>query len=282
MMLEMTISKLNQLKLFGMVEALTEQTQSSIYSGLSFEERLGMLVDRELTLRDNRRLTNLLRGARLRYNSACPEEIDFRTPRGLAKDVILSLMQNGWVKGKQNVIITGPTGSGKTFIACAQANSACRNGHSAHYIRLPRLLQELHIARGDGSYGKLLTRLAKYAILIIDDWGLAKFNDKGVTTENGKNRTLRVFRSWHPTIKRRYGYAKICCHILRRYSVGQQFFGRLNLAVGHLSLASPFTAKLASDLKSGTGTLYSQFSFHLGKAGHDVEEKSSRGSRGIY
>jgi len=178
MMLEMTLGKLNQLKLFGMAEALTEQTQSPIYSGLSFEERLGMLVDREMTLRDNRRLTNLLRGARLRYTNACPEEIDFRTPRGLAKDVILSLMQNGWIKGKQNVIVTGPTGSGKTFIACALANSACRSGHSAHYLRLPRLLQELQIARGDGSYGKLLTRLAKYAILIIDDWGLAKFNDK--------------------------------------------------------------------------------------------------------
>jgi DNA replication protein DnaC len=178
MMLEMTLGKLNQLKLFGMAEALTEQTQSPIYSGLSFEERLGMLVDLEMTLRDNRRLTNLLRGARLRYTNACPEEIDFRTPRGLAKDVILSLMQNGWIKGKQNIIITGPTGSGKTFIACALANSACRSGHSAHYLRLPRLLQELHIARGDGSYGKLLTRLAKYAILIIDDWGLAKFNDK--------------------------------------------------------------------------------------------------------
>ena len=87
-------------------------------------------------------------------------------------------MQNGWIKEKQNVIITGPTGSGKTFIACALANSACRSGFSAYYIRLPRLLQELNIAQGDGSYGKLLSRLARYALLIIDDWGLAKLNDK--------------------------------------------------------------------------------------------------------
>jgi len=178
MMLEATLAKLNQLKLHGLAEALVEQNQSSQYGELSFEERLGMLIDREVTARDNRRLTNLLRGARLRYPHACPEEIDFRTPRGLAKEAILSLAQNNWIRGKQNVIITGPTGSGKTFLSCALANSVCRSGHSAYYIRLPRLLQEMHIARGDGSYGKLLTRLAKYALLVIDDWGLAKLSDK--------------------------------------------------------------------------------------------------------
>jgi DNA replication protein len=178
MMLEVTLNKLHQMKLFGMAEALVEHNHSAMYSNLPFEERLGLLIDREMAVRDNRRLANLLRGARLRYPQACPEEIDFRTPRGLAKDVIVSLMQNGWIKSKQNVIITGPTGSGKTFIACALANSACRNGHSSYYIRLPRLLEEMNIARGDGSYGKHLARLAKYALLIIDDWGLAKLNDR--------------------------------------------------------------------------------------------------------
>jgi len=177
-MLEVTLNKLHQMKLFSMAEALVEHNHSAMYSNLPFEERLGLLIDREMAVRDNRRLANLLRGARLRYPQACPEEIDFRTPRGLAKDVIVSLMQNAWIKSKQNVIITGPTGSGKTFIACALANSACRNGHTSYYIRLPRLLEEMNIARGDGSYGKHLARLAKYALLIIDDWGLAKLNDR--------------------------------------------------------------------------------------------------------
>jgi DNA replication protein DnaC len=169
---------MNALKLHGMAEALTEQNQNTMYTELSFNDRLGMLIDRETTVRDNRKITNLLRGARLRHSTACAEEIDFRTPRGLPKEVIVSLMQNSWIKGKQNVIITGPTGSGKTFIACALANSACRGGYSAHYIRLPRLLQEMQIARGDGSYGKQLSKLARYSLLVIDDWGLAKMGDK--------------------------------------------------------------------------------------------------------
>jgi DNA replication protein DnaC len=173
-----TIEKLNRLKLFGMTEALAEQLAGPIYQELSFEERLGMLVDRELTYRDNRRLKNLLKGAKLRHPNACLEEIDFRTPRGLSRDLLLSLAQNAWVAAKQNVIITGPTGSGKTFIACALANSACRDGMSAFYIRLPRLLQEMHIARADGSYGKLLTRFARIAVLVLDDWGLAKLTDR--------------------------------------------------------------------------------------------------------
>lgn len=178
MMQEQTIAKLLRLKLFGMAQALQEQVAGTVYHDLTFDERLAMLVDRELAERDNRRLTSLLRGAKLRYSGACPEDIDFRTPRGLSRDAVLSLVQNGWVTGKQNVIITGPAGTGKTFLSCALGNSACRAGMSTHYLRLPRLLQEMHIARADGSYGKLLTRLARFSVLIIDDWGLSKLGDR--------------------------------------------------------------------------------------------------------
>ena len=178
MMTTATTEKLYQLKLFGIAEALAEQLAGPLYQELSFAERFGMLVDRELTYRDNRRLKNLLKGAKLRHPNACLEEIDFRTPRGLSRDLLLSLAQNAWVAAKQNVIITGPTGSGKTFISCALANSSCRGGRSAFYIRLPRLLQEMHIARADGSYGKLLTRFARIAVLVLDDWGLAKLTDR--------------------------------------------------------------------------------------------------------
>lgn len=178
MIQEQTIAKLHRLKLSGMAQALQEQLVGTIYNGLSFEERLAMLVDREAAERDSRRLTNLLRGAKLRYSGACPEDIDFRTPRGLSRDAVLSLVQNGWVTAKQNVIITGPAGTGKTFLSCALGNSACRAGMSTHYLRLPRLLQEMHIARADGSYGKVLTRLARFSVLIIDDWGLSKLGDR--------------------------------------------------------------------------------------------------------
>ena len=178
MMLTQTLAKLHRLKLVAMAQALEEQAHQPCYAGLSFEERLGLLVDRELTARDNRKLVSLLHGAKLRFPHACPEDLDFRTPRGLSREVILSLCQNGWVTAHHNVIITGPPGVGKTYLACALAASACRAGKSAHYLRLPRLLHELHLARADGSYGKLLSRLAKYAVLIIDDWGLAKLPDR--------------------------------------------------------------------------------------------------------
>ena len=168
-----TLDKLQTLKFTGMAAALAEQMQMPDIEELTFEERLGLLVDREITARENRRLTSRLRRARLKHHAAL-EDIDYRHPRGLDKSLIQSLAACQWVKEHLNILIAGPTGVGKTWLACALAHKACREGHTALYLRLPRLLQEMAIAKGDGRYPKLLTTLAKTDVLILDDWGLAK------------------------------------------------------------------------------------------------------------
>lgn len=167
-----TVDKLQQLRCSGMATALTEQLDAPELDALSFEERLGLLVDRELTERHSRQLTNRLRRAKLRHN-ACIEDINFRHRRGLDKQLVLSFADNRWVREHLNVLICGPAGVGKSWIACALAHSACRNGHSALYVRASRLLSNLAIARADGRYPKLLESLAKTDVLVIDDWGLA-------------------------------------------------------------------------------------------------------------
>jgi DNA replication protein DnaC len=172
-----TLDKLHALRLMGMAKALQEQIDLPESQTLSFEERLGLLVDREMTERSDRRLTTRLRQAKLRL-SACLEDLDYRHPRGLDKSLMLGLASCQWVKERHNVLITGPTGVGKTWVACALGHQACREGYSVLYRRLPRLLQELSIAKGDGRYPKLMTSLAKTAGLILDDWGLASLNDE--------------------------------------------------------------------------------------------------------
>ena len=170
-----TLDKLQALKLTGMVAALTDQMAMPDIDELAFEERLGLLVDRETTERESRRLTSRLRRARLRHTAAL-EDIDYRYPRGLDKGLIQSLASCRWAKEHLNILITGPTGVGKTWLACALAHKACREGYTAHYIRLTRLLRELMIAKGDGRYAKLLANLAKVDVLLLDDWGLMKLN----------------------------------------------------------------------------------------------------------
>ena len=170
-----TLDKLHALKLTGMAAALTDQSATPDITDLSFEERLGLLVDREMTERDNRRMTSRLRRARLRH-TAILEDIDYRNSRGLDKGLVQSLASCQWVKEHLNVLITGPTGVGKTWLACALAHKACREGYTAQYVRLTRLLRELTIAKGDGQYSKLLTSLAKVDVLILDDWGLMKLS----------------------------------------------------------------------------------------------------------
>lgn len=176
-MIEATVDKLITMKLHGMAEAVQEQIKSRAYKDLGFEERLGMLVDREMDSRQDRKLRTLLTKARFRYQGASVEDINFTVRRGITKDVILSLSQNGWIRDKRNIIITGSTGVGKTYMACVLGNSACRAGISTYYARLPRLFQELKISRADGSYGKLLQRLSMVNLLIVDDWGLSPLAD---------------------------------------------------------------------------------------------------------
>lgn len=171
-----TIEKLHNLKLTGMVKALTEQRQMSEIDSLGFEERLGLLVDRETTERENRKLATRLKKAKLRQ-SASVEDIDFRRARGLDKTLILSLAACAWITKGINVLICGPTGVGKSYLACALAHKACLEGYTALYLRLPRLFEELRLAKADGRYGKLMLSYAKTNLLVLDDWGLTPMTD---------------------------------------------------------------------------------------------------------
>ena len=205
-----TLDKLHALKLTGMAAALADQSATPDITDLSFEERLGLLVDREMTERDNRRMSSRLRRAKLRH-AAILEDIDYRNSRGLDKGLVQSLASCQWVKEHLNVLITGPTGVGKTWLACALAHKACREGYTAQYVRLPRLLRELTIAKGDGQYSKLLTSLAKVDVLILDDWGLMKLSAENrrdllevLEDRHGRRSTIATsqlpIEEWHGVI----------------------------------------------------------------------------------
>jgi len=172
-----TLDQLRALQLSGMLKALTEQLQSSECEHLSFLERFALLVDREVAERDNRRLTTRLRAAKLKQVASL-EDLDFHTPRQLDRGLIRTLAPCGWVKDHLNILICGPTGVGKSFLACALAQKACREGYKALYHRLPRLLAELEIARGDGRYPTLMRPLARVEVLVLDDWGFDSLTER--------------------------------------------------------------------------------------------------------
>jgi len=176
MLTQQTLDKLYDMNLTAMAEAFNQQLEQPDLSELSFEDRFAMLVDRQWSFKEDRRMTRLLRIAKLK-DSACIENIDFRTPRALDKSLVVRLSGSEWIKKAQNLIILGSTGVGKTYLACALANSACRNGYSAMYKRAPRLYQEIAVARADGSYPKLMNKLSKIKLLIIDDFCIAPMND---------------------------------------------------------------------------------------------------------
>lgn len=170
-----TLDQLKSMKLSGMAQAFEEQLQRADLSDLSFDDRLAFLVEREHTVRANRQLTYRLRRAQLKLNATI-EDLDHRARRALDKSTLNELARSRFINDHLNVLITGPTGVGKTYIACAIAHSACRNGFSARYLRVPRLLTNITIARGDGTYPKFLSQLAKTDLVILDDWGLATLN----------------------------------------------------------------------------------------------------------
>jgi DNA replication protein DnaC len=176
MLNEQTFDKLYLMKLIGMAEGFKEQLEQPSFRELSFEERFGMVVERQWAWKENKRLNRLLKDAKLKLQASV-EDIDYRTPRGMEKSVILSLASCNWIRNHQNLLISGPTGVGKTFLACAFAQKACREGFRSLYLRSPQFFYQVALARADGSYGTLMKRLSKTHLLVIDDLGLAPLTD---------------------------------------------------------------------------------------------------------
>jgi len=177
MLLHPTLEKLTTMRFTGMAAALDEQMQMDGPLDMAFEERLGLLLDREQAVRETRRMKTRLRKAKLRQQGSV-EDIDFRHPRSLDKSLVIRLADCQWIRKHNNLIITGPTGVGKSYLACAFAEKACREGFSALYLRTTKLFEDLSLAKGDGRYLKLLTSYAKTDLLVLDDYGLLELNQE--------------------------------------------------------------------------------------------------------
>jgi DNA replication protein DnaC len=211
MLVNHTLEKLHSLRLAGMAEALSEQLEHPEgYGELEFTARLGLLVDRETQDRDNRRLSRNLKTAHLR-SQACVEDLDFHRPRGLDRTQILTLAEAGWVADHRDLLITGATGAGKTYLACALAQAAIRRGHKALYWRLPRLLDELRLAHSDGRLSKLMASWARIDVLVLDDLGLRPLSDtqaadllEVIEDRHGRRSTILTSQlpisSWHENL----------------------------------------------------------------------------------
>jgi len=177
MLTQPTQEQLAELRLFALARAWQAQHEDPSIDDLGFDERLALLVDAEWTDRQNKRLTRLLREAKLRISGACLEDVEYAKERKMERALMRQLTTGKWIEAHQNVVITGATGVGKTYMACALAQQACRLGHRVLYRRAPRLFDELTLARADGTYAKLLARFARTEVLVLDDWGLAPVQD---------------------------------------------------------------------------------------------------------
>lgn len=174
-----TRQALATLRMPGMAKAYEEQLDNPSYQSMSFDDRLGLLVDAEMAMRENRRVARLLKSAKLKATNAVPEDIDFSTKRGIDKRQIMDLLACQWVERGQHVVITGPTGTGKTWLGCALGREAARKGLSVSYQRMPRMMEDMEVAHADGSLPALRTKLAKTRLLILDDWGVAPITSRG-------------------------------------------------------------------------------------------------------
>lgn len=191
MLPKQTLQQLRQLKLTGMAEAFELQlNQPGTYDDLSFEERLAQLIAYEITYRENKRLHRLLRAAQFKQ-SAQLQNLDYSHPRGLQKKQVAALQTNEWIIKKRNILLTGPTGSGKTYLACALGHHACEHGYSVKYYRASRFLESLTIAHADGTYLKLIRQLAKTDLLILDDWGIDPLS------QSDRNDLLEIMEDRH-------------------------------------------------------------------------------------
>lgn len=173
MMMNTTLEQLRGLRLHGMAAGLTEQMTATGTQAMSFEERMALLVEREVHWRGDKKRERLLKEARLKYPQAAIEDLDTRTGRGVDRRAVTALVLGDWIESGHSILIIGPTGAGKSWLACALAQYACRRGHSAIYQRVPRLGEELRIRHGNGTFGKWLLQLAKTDVLLLDDWGMA-------------------------------------------------------------------------------------------------------------
>lgn len=266
MLITQTLDRLRDLNLSGMTRAYQEQLERADYQALPFDDRLGLLVDAEMTEREQRRLFRYLKAARLRAQ-ACVEDLDFHTPRGLSRSLILELAESRWVTAHQTILIVGATGLGKTFIACALAEAAIRKGHSALYLRFPRMVDELAVARVDGRLPRLLATWARIDLLVLDDFAMQALSSQQsadlleVIEDRAQRRSTIVtsqlpVKQWHEAL----GDATIADAIMDRLVHNAH---RIELR-GHESLREPKRA--ATTLSAAAGDSKPQKPAHSGAA----------------